>query len=81
MTYFFYAGYTYEAVTKFLPNYHGVNMSIGTLKRRFSEYGLKDRTLSNDVISQLIQRKIQDPHVMRGYLGYGAFSKHLIILV
>ena len=46
-------------------------MSIRTLKRRFLEYGLKkkDRTLSNDVISQLIQREMQDPHVMLGYRG------------
>ena len=71
LTYYFYAGYTYEAITKFLSNYHDVSMSIRTLKRRFSEYGLKtkDRALSNDVISQLIQREIQGPHIMRGYRG------------
>ena len=71
LAYYFYAGYTYEAITKFLSNYHDVSMSIRTLKRRFSEYGLKkkDRTLSNDVISQLIQREIQGPHIMRGYRG------------
>ena len=46
-------------------------MSIRTLKRRLSEYGLKkkDRTISNDVISQVIQREIQGPHVTRGYQG------------
>ena len=71
LTYYFYAGYSYEAIIKFLSNYHDASMSIKTLKRRFSEYGLKkkDRTLSNDVISQLIQREIQGPHIMRGYRG------------
>ena len=70
-TYYFYAGSTYEAITKFLFNYRDVNMSIRTLKRRLSEYGLKkkNRTLSNDVISQIIQRQIQVPHVMCGYRG------------
>ena len=29
----------------------------------------RDRTLSNDVISQLIQREIQSPYIMRGYCG------------
>ena len=69
LTYYFYASYTYEAITKFLSNYHDVSVSIRTLKRRFSEYGLKikDRTLSNDVISQLIQSEIQGPHIMHGY--------------
>ena len=54
-----------------MSNYHDASMSIKTLKRRFSEYGLKkkDRTLSNDVISQLIQRDIPGPHIMRGYRG------------
>ena len=68
MTYYFYAGYTYEAIAKFLSNYHDVSMSIRALKRRFSEYGLKkkNRTLSNHAISQLIQREIQGPHSMRG---------------
>ena len=65
LTYYLYAGYTYEAITKFLSNYHDITMSIRTL------FGLKkrDRTLSNDVISQLIQREIQGPHIMRGYRG------------
>ena len=47
------------------------------MKRRFSEYGLKkkDKTLSNDVISQLIQHKVQGPHIMRGYLGIWCLLK------
>ena len=71
MTYYFYAGYTYEVITKFLSNHHDVSMSIRTLKRRYSEYGLKkkDRILSNDVISQLIQREMHGPHIIRGYRG------------
>ena len=44
LTYHFYAGYTYETITKFLSNYHDVSMSIKTLKRRFSEYGWKRGT-------------------------------------
>ena len=64
LTYYLHAGYTYEAITKFLSNCHDITMSIRTL------FGLKkkDRTLSNDVISQLIQREIQGHH-MRGYRG------------
>ena len=65
LTYYLYAGYTYEAITKFLSNYHDITMSIRTL------FGLKKkgRTLSNDVISQLIQGEIQGHHIMRGYRG------------
>ena len=71
LTYYFHDNYTYEVITKFFFKYHVVNMSIRTLKRRLSEYGLKkkDRRLSNDVVSQVIQREIQGPHFMRGYCG------------
>lgn len=58
-------------------------MSIRTLKRHLSEYGLKvkTRTLSNDVISQVNQREIQGPHVTRGYRGIWSYLKHIIMLV
>ena len=44
LTYYFYAGYIYEAITKFLSNYHDASMGIKALKRRFSEYGFKKKT-------------------------------------
>ena len=73
----------HEAVTKFLSNYHDVNISIRTLKWCLSDHGLKkkDRTLSNDVISQVNQREIQGPHVTRGYRGIWSYLKHIIMLV
>ena len=40
----------HEAVTKFLSNYHDVNISIRTLKLRLSDHGLKRRTEHSEMM-------------------------------
>ena len=36
-------GLTYDEILEFLGKYHGIEMSVVTLKRRIKEYGLKIR--------------------------------------
>ena len=40
---YFTKGLTYDEILEFLDNYHGIEMSVVTLKRRIKEYGLKIR--------------------------------------
>ena len=40
---YFRKGLTYDEILEFLDNYHGIEMSVVTLKRRIKEYGLKIR--------------------------------------
>lgn len=43
--------FTYDEILALLDQYHGTRMSIGTLKRRIKEYGLKRRNLRYDLNS------------------------------
>ena len=40
---YFRKGLTYDEILEFLDKYHGIEMSVVTLKRRIKEYGLKIR--------------------------------------
>ena len=40
---YFRKGLTYDDMLAFLDKYHGIEMSVVTLKRRIKEYGLKRR--------------------------------------
>ena len=40
---YFRKGLTYDDMLAFLDKYHGIGMSVFTLKRRIKEYGLKRR--------------------------------------
>ena len=40
---YFNKGFTYDEILALLDKYHGVKMSIATLKRRLKEYGLKKK--------------------------------------
>jgi len=42
-----------------LDKYHGVGMSIATLKRCLKEYGLKRRNVEYDVVSKV---KVKNDH-------------------
>ena len=56
----------------FLRLYHGINMSIRTLKRRLKSYGFHRKGFSNASNTELrnfIEAEIQGPASMRGYRG------------
>ena len=45
---YFKKGFTYDEILTLLDKYHGIRMSITTLKRRI-EYGLKRRNVRHDL--------------------------------
>ena len=44
LKYYFNEGYEYEVILCFLLKYHGIEMSLRTLKERFKSLGLRRRT-------------------------------------
>ena len=46
---YFHLGYENEVILQFLVDYHGIKMSVSTLKRRLRDYGLKRRGNEVDV--------------------------------
>ena len=54
---YFKKGFTYDEILALLDKYHGIRMSIATLKRRIKEYGLKRRNVRYDLNS--VRNKIR----------------------
>ena len=48
---YFKKGFTYDEILALLDKYHGIRMSIATLKRRIKEYGLKRKNVRYDLNS------------------------------
>ena len=66
---YFNKGYTYDEILALLDKYHGIRMSIATLKRRIKEYGLKRRNVEYDLASirDKIVSLLDGPDCMGGY--------------
>lgn len=66
---YFNKGFTYNEILALLDKYHGVRMSIATLKRRLKEYGLKRRYMEYDVgsVRDKIRSLLDGPDCMGGY--------------
>ena len=71
ITHYFRRGYKYETIILFLSEYHGISLSLRTLKRRLKEYKLDKRShsTSEDTVCQIIQDEIQGPSSSLGYRG------------
>ena len=54
---YFKKGFTYDEILALIDKYHGIRMSIATLKRRIKEYGLKRRNVRYDLNS--VRNKIR----------------------
>ena len=54
---YFKKGFTYDEILALLDKYHGIRMSIATLKRRIKEYRLKRRNVRYDLNS--VRNKIR----------------------
>ena len=50
------AGFEYDTIVSFLERFHGIHISLSTLKRRLRDYGLKRR--NSAVLNQNEVRKI-----------------------
>ncbi len=46
--YYFHLGYKYEDIVKLLGIYHGVSMTVHTLKRKLQKYNLKKKNVNTD---------------------------------
>ena len=66
---YFKKGFKYEEILLFLRNYHDLNISMPTLKRRVKAYGLKRRNTDYDIdlVRKEIRRLLDGPGCMGGY--------------
>jgi len=64
-------GYTYEVILQFLRKYHGVLLSLSSLKRRLRDFGLRKREIlgDEDRIREIVRRELQGPGSLLGYRG------------
>ena len=68
ISYYFKGGFKYNVIVKFLEEFHGITMSLRTLKRRLCNLNLrKNDDVSDHVIKEIIRREIQGPGCLKGY--------------
>ena len=70
--YYFNQNFQYNAIVMFLQIYHGIVISIRTLKRRLQHYGSKRRAsnISSDALHVIITMEVHNgPYAMKGYRG------------
>ena len=56
--YYFFRGFSYEEIRRFLQKYHATEISISTLKRRIKSYGLRRKQVESRVHSVKVLWKI-----------------------
>lgn len=66
---YFHLGYDYKTITDLLQVYHGITMSVRTLKRRLQSYNLvkKKINVDEDLIRNIIRSEMQGPGQLAGY--------------
>lgn len=66
---YFNLGYENEGILQFLADYHGIRMSLSTLKRRLRDYGLKRRgnDVNVDQLRDIVRNKILGSGESQGY--------------
>ena len=72
LTSYFYAGFTYSEILEFLNVYHGHQISLSTLQRRFKALGLHRRPLvpwraTVEEVNSAVQKELD---VSGANLGY-----------
>jgi hypothetical protein len=67
--YYFYKGFAYLDICRFLSQYHGIEMSLSTLKRRMKQLNLQRQNPEYDIdfVRNEIIALIDGPHSSRGY--------------
>ena len=63
ITRYFRQGFVYEKILLFLSTYHGIHMSLRTLKTKLNSLGLHKRSneVDNDVLRDRIRRELDGP--------------------
>lgn len=69
LQYYFRHGYEYNVILLFLSKFYGIEMSLGTLKHRFSSLGLwrKVAEFNKGEVRQRIQQEIDGPGCLSAY--------------
>ena len=71
---YFLAGFEYDTIVSFLEKFHGIHISLSTLKRRLRDYGLKRRKSAD--LNQNEVRKIIREELDAACLGTGLCGVH-----
>ena len=60
---YFKYGYNYKTICLFLEKFHGIEISLRTLKRRLAQYKLKKAStdISDETICSIIEREVKGP--------------------
>lgn len=62
ITYYYNQGFSYKTIIRFLAAYHGIDISLRTLKRRLQDYNLcRSNVSSVGVIDAAIETELQGP--------------------
>ena len=66
---YFNCGYSYAVILEFLGKYHGISISLRTLKRRLNTYGLKKKEHVVDVarVRDLVKVEMAHAGAKSGY--------------
>ena len=67
---YFLAGFEYDTIVSFLEKFHGIHISLSTLKRRLRDCGLKRRNstdLNQNEVRKIIREELDGPSCMSGY--------------
>ena len=66
---YFHLGYDYKTITDLLQVYHGISMSVRTLKRRLQSDNVvkKKINVDEDLIRNIIRSEMQGPGQLAGY--------------
>jgi hypothetical protein len=59
ITHYFHLGYPNEVIREFLSNYHGITMSLRTLKRRLRDFNLRRNGNMNEDVQERIREVIE----------------------
>ena len=66
---YFNRGFTYEVILHFLQKYHGLSISLRTLKRKLNKFGFKRRnnTIDDETIRNLVKIEMENAGEQSGY--------------
>lgn len=67
--YYFFKGFEYEEIRLLLYNYHDIELSLSTLKRRIRDFGLQRRNpdYNLDIVRNAVRTLLDGPDSLRGY--------------
>ena len=69
LKFYFRQGYEYDVILLFLSKFHGIEMSLGTLKHRFRSLGLRRKVteFNKGEVRQRIQQEVDGSGCLSGY--------------